>query len=57
MRHETFPSRHGDENVYAHILDEDRKINAEILEAAFYSPENRVTDVNQLLKMFRKNPE
>ena len=42
--------------VYAHILDEDRKVNAEKFEAAFYTPVESETDVERILSMLGKNP-
>jgi len=43
--------------VYAHILDEDRKVNAEKFEEAFYSPRDNQTDLASILNLFKKNPE
>ena len=43
--------------VYAHILDEDRKVNAEKFEAAFYSPKENAPDIDSLLSLLDKNPE
>jgi len=42
--------------VYAHILDEDRKVNAEKFEAAFYTPGGIESDVDKVLSMFGNNP-
>jgi integrase len=43
--------------VYAHILDEDRKVNAEKFEAAFYSPKENAPDIDSLLNLLENNPE
>ena len=54
--------------VYAHILDEDRKVNAQKFQAAFYSkndlrnaepPEQKETvlDINSLIEQLQKSPE
>ena len=54
--------------VYAHILDEDRKLNAQKFEAAFYAnpdlrgvtppPESQpASDVNILIEQLKKSPE
>ena len=54
--------------VYAHILDEDRKLNAQKFEAAFYAnpdlrmikpPQESTTtpDVNVLIEKLKKSPE
>ena len=55
--------------VYAHILDEDRKINAQKFENAFYSintdlrdvkppqEETKSLDVTSLIEQLRKSPE
>lgn len=43
--------------VYAHILDEDRKVNAEKFEAAFYSQKKDEPDVNSILNLLEQNPE
>lgn len=54
--------------VYAHILDEDRKINAQKFEAAFYSnpdlrkvqvPEPKTPELSlqQLIEQLQKSPE
>ena len=53
--------------VYAHILDEDRKINAQKFEAAFYSnpdlrnvkpPEEKAqVDLNELIEQLKSSPE
>ena len=56
--------------VYAHILDEDRKINAQKFESAFYSnpdlrksgpPQEEKTevtlDINALIEQLKQSPE
>ena len=54
--------------VYAHILDEDRKINAQKFESAFYSnpdlrnvkpPEEpkQTVDISLLIKQLQESPE
>lgn len=52
--------------VYAHILDEDRKINAQKFEAAFYSnpdlrkvkvPEEKGVDLQLLIQQLKESPE
>lgn len=56
-------------SVYAHILDEDRKINAQKFESAFYTnpdlrsvrppeePEPATLDLEALVEQLRKSPE
>lgn len=56
--------------VYAHILDEDRKINAQKFESAFYAnpdlrnakppqeqPQTQTVDLAALIKQLQKSPE
>ena len=54
--------------VYAHILDEDRKINAQKFESAFYSnpdlrsvqapaPQQPVIDIEALIRQIKESPE
>lgn len=43
--------------VYAHILDEDRKVNAERFEEAFYSPKENKSDLESLMSLLEKNPD
>lgn len=55
--------------VYAHILDEDRKINAQKFESAFYSnpdlrkvqppqePQSSQLDLNELIRQLQNSPE
>jgi hypothetical protein len=52
--------------VYAHILDEDRKLNAQKFEAAFYAnpdlrdvkpPQENVLDIKTLIEQLQKSPE
>ena len=58
--------------VYSHILDEDRKINAQKFDAAFYAnpalskynpplpnekPEKTEIDINSLIEQLKKSPE
>jgi hypothetical protein len=52
--------------VYAHILDEDRKLNAQKFEAAFYAnpdlrdvkpPQENVLDIKTLIEQLQRSPE
>ncbi len=45
--------------VYAHILDEDRKVNAEKFENAFYTPKESqpANDLSGILSLLEKDPE
>ena len=54
--------------VYAHILDEDRKVNAQKFESAFYSnpdlravtppaPQQSVVDLASLIEQLQQSPE
>ena len=52
--------------VYAHILDEDRKLNAQRFEAAFYAnpdlrdvkpPQENVLDIKTLIEQLQRSPE
>jgi hypothetical protein len=55
--------------IYAHILDEDRKVNAQKFEAAFYSnpdlrsvkapqePQSVTVDAQSLLRQLQQSPE
>ena len=45
--------------VYAHILDEDRKVNAEKFEKAFYTPKESqpANDLSGILSLLEKDPE
>ncbi len=45
--------------VYAHILDEDRKVNAEKFENAFYTPKESqpANDLTGILNLLEKDPE
>ena len=62
----------GDTSVYAHILDEDRKINAQKFESAFYAnpnlravrppeepkePAPATLDLETLVEQLRQSPE
>ena len=56
-------------DIYAHILDEDRKVNAQKFEAAFYGardlrdvkppeePKQQAVDLTALIEQLQKNPE
>lgn len=56
-------------DIYAHILDEDRKVNAQKFEAAFYGtrdlrdvkppeePKQQAVDLTVLIEQLQKNPE
>ena len=56
-------------NIYAHILDEDRKVNAQKFETAFYGtrdlrdvkppdePKQQTVDLASLIEQLQKNPE
>jgi hypothetical protein len=57
-------------DVYAHILDEDRKVNAQKFEATFYAknltnplrdvtppPENNSPELNNLIATLQQSPE
>ena len=43
--------------VYAHILDEDRKVNAEIFESAFYTPSENKPNLSDIMSMVEEKPE
>ena len=40
-------------SIYAHILDEDRKVNAQKFETAFYA----TLDLESLVEQLQKSPE